>query len=303
MESVLMTHHETPNESASGWLIGIIRPNQRVVRTVLVHLALTKTIPSHPLSSSSIANKETRATMKQTLITVTMLALSSSNSQVSAFAFQSTPPTTTTSLKRTRTTSSSPLYSSMTMSENEALPFFLESTSVVPTVEQQPKPASPPSTTPNATTKKAPLKKSNTDQLHKNNGVLSPVVLLAKQALGEDKLNKVRAKAISLHSDVIAAFVDTSNTAIGQTVLKALFSAADANRNGVIEETELARMFETLGFEWLKDKQVKGILQRADSDSNGVIDMTEFMQEAPKTLRTNLIKLAKKNGGELGLLA
>jgi hypothetical protein len=27
------------------------------------------------------------------------------------------------------------------------------------------------------------------------------------------------------------------------------------------------------------------------------------MQEAPKTLRTNLIKLAKKNGGELGLLA
>jgi hypothetical protein len=31
--------------------------------------------------------------------------------------------------------------------------------------------------------------------------------------------------------------------------------------------------------------------------------MEEWMREAPKTLRTNLVKLAKQNGGDLGLLA
>ena len=127
-------------------------------------------------------------------------------------------------------------------------------------------------------------------------------MVLAKQALGQDTLNKVRAKAISLHSDVIASFVETSNSAVGQTVLKSMFQAADTNANGVIEEEELAVVFRQLGFDWLKDKQVKGILQRADADQNGAIDLDEFMREAPKTLRTNLIKLAKKNGGDLGLL-
>jgi Ca2+-binding EF-hand superfamily protein len=52
----------------------------------------------------------------------------------------------------------------------------------------------------------------------------------------------------------------------------------------------------------LKEKQVKGIFERADTDENGTIDLQEWMTEAPKTLRTNLTKLAKKNGGELGFL-
>ena len=147
--------------------------------------------------------------------------------------------------------------------------------------------------------KKAP---KQTPQKH-NTGVLSPVVLLAKDVLGDDRLNKIRAKAISLHSDVIASFVELADTPVGSAFLKTLFNAADVNHNGKIEEEELAKALKTLGFDWLKEKQVHGIFERADLDHNGMLDLEEWMREAPKTLRTNLIKLAKKNGGELGLLA
>jgi hypothetical protein len=146
------------------------------------------------------------------------------------------------------------------------------------------------------------LKKSPVSPAHKE-GPLSPIVLLAKQILGEDKLNKVRAKVISLHSDVIASFVDTAESEMGQRALRTLFQVTDKNHNGKIEAEELAAAFQALGFDWLKEKQVKGILERADVNGDGVIDFEEWIREAPKTLRTNLIKLAKKNGGELGLLA
>jgi hypothetical protein len=134
-------------------------------------------------------------------------------------------------------------------------------------------------------------------------GIFSPVVKAAKVVLGEDKLNKVRAKAISMHSDVIASFVSTAEWPTGQAALKALFTLADQNGNGLIEEHELVTAVRALGFTWLQEKQVRGIFQRADSDENGLIDLQEWMIEAPKTLRTNLTKLAKKNGGELGFLA
>jgi EF-hand domain pair len=137
--------------------------------------------------------------------------------------------------------------------------------------------------------------------IHKN-GVLSPIVQISKMALGEEKLNKLRAKVISLHSDVIANFVSTSDSLVGSLVLKQLFSLTDKDRNGAVDETELKSALQTLGFDWLKEKQIKGILERADTDANGSIDVEEWMQEAPKTLRTNLIKLAKKNGGDMGLL-
>ena len=39
------------------------------------------------------------------------------------------------------------------------------------------------------------------------------------------------------------------------------------------------------------------------SVSAGVIDYEEFVKEAPKTLKTNLVKLAKNNGAELGFLS
>lgn len=136
---------------------------------------------------------------------------------------------------------------------------------------------------------------------HGKEGIFSPLVKLSKNVLGEKELNQVRAKAIGLHSDVIAKFVDTADTSIGNQALKALFTIADKDKSGTIEEHELAEALIALGFD-LKPKQIAGIFQRADTDENGAIDFEEWQREAPKTLRTNLIKLAKKNGGELGFL-
>jgi EF-hand domain pair len=136
---------------------------------------------------------------------------------------------------------------------------------------------------------------------HGKEGIFSPLVKLSKTVLGEKELNQVRAKAISLHSDVIAKFVETAETDLGNSVLKAFFTLADKNQNGTIEQEELAEALTTLGFD-LKPKQIAGIFERADADANGALDFEEWRREAPKTLRTNLIKLAKKNGGELGFL-
>lgn len=134
-------------------------------------------------------------------------------------------------------------------------------------------------------------------------GLFSPLVFAGKAVLGTEALNKVRANAISLHSNTIKGFIELSETPVGEAALKAMFDLADRNKNGVIEEQELEEALTKLGFDWIKEKQARGIFDRADEDGNGVLDWNEWRQEAPKTLRTNLIKLAKKNGGELGLLA
>jgi hypothetical protein len=133
-------------------------------------------------------------------------------------------------------------------------------------------------------------------------GLFSPAVYAAKMLLGDKRLNTVRAKAISMHSEVIASFVQTANSDVGNSVLTNIFLLLDANRDGTLCEKELAAGFQKLGFTWLEEKQIRGILARADKDANGVLDFQEFEAEAPKTLKTNLIKLAKKNGGDLGLL-
>jgi hypothetical protein len=149
---------------------------------------------------------------------------------------------------------------------------------------------------------KAPVNKKKA--AHGKTGVFSPAVLLVKDAYGDDAaFNKFRAKVISMHSDVISSFVETSDSATGKAALRTLFQFADRDQSGTIEEEELAHAFSVLGFDWLKEKQLKGIFKRADKDGNGAIDMEEWFSEAPKTLRTNLIKLAKKNGGEMGFLA
>lgn len=145
---------------------------------------------------------------------------------------------------------------------------------------------------------KAANKKSSPHQ----DGIFSPIVLAAKRLLGDDRLIKIRAKGISLHSDVIGSFVETCNSKIGLNVAKLLFLIMDKNRDGKLDKEELAEAFQFLGFDWLQEKQVRGILDRADVNKDGFIDMNEYIAELPKTLRTNLIKLAKKNGGELGFL-
>lgn len=143
--------------------------------------------------------------------------------------------------------------------------------------------------------------KTGAGAVHKQ-GVFSPVVQVTKMALGDDTLNKLRAKVIGLHSDIIGNFVNTADSTIGNMVLRQLFHFADRDGSGTIDETELRAALLTLGFDWLQEKQIRGIFERADLDTNGAIDIDEWMKEAPRTLRTNLIKLAKKNGGDMGLL-
>jgi len=121
--------------------------------------------------------------------------------------------------------------------------------------------------------------------------------------MGDKELNKLRGDVIAQHSAVISAFVDTSESKFGQLMLKRMFEAADKDGNGTLDKEEVRAALQALGFDFLEEKQVSGIMQRADDDDNEVIDFEEFVKEAPRTLRTNLIKLAKKNGHDLGFLA
>merc|ERR1712125_15587 len=134
-------------------------------------------------------------------------------------------------------------------------------------------------------------------------GIFTPLVKLGKTVLGEDELNKVRAQIISKHTDVIKNFVDTHSTPTGKIALSTLYRLADTDGDGTLSKEEIEIALNKLGFKWLNEKQINGIVKRADLDENGVVDFEEFLEAAPKTLRTNLVKLAKKNGGELGFLS
>ena len=148
--------------------------------------------------------------------------------------------------------------------------------------------------------KKAPVKEK-ANPAHKE-GIFSPIVVAAGAVLGQEQLNKVRAKVISIHSDLIKSFVGTSDSAFGQAVLRQLFKCVDTDNSGYIDKEELSVALSLLGFRWLKEKQVNAIFERADTDKDGTISLEEFMDEAPRTLKTNLVKLAKNNGGDMGLL-
>ena len=134
-------------------------------------------------------------------------------------------------------------------------------------------------------------------------GIFAPAVLAAKGVMGEKELNAFRAKVIAEHTKVISAFVETSESKFGQIALRRLFEAADADGNGTLDKQEVRSALNALGFEWLEEKQVDQIVKRADFDDNEVIDFEEFVKEAPRTLRVNLVKLAKQNGHDLGFLA
>lgn len=133
-------------------------------------------------------------------------------------------------------------------------------------------------------------------------GLFSPIVEGAKSVIGSEELNKLRGKVIAEHSKVIASFVDTSESATGKIALKALFKAADVDGSGTLDRDEVRRAVQALGFCWIEGEKIDGLVARADVDENAVIDFEEFCREAPKTLRTNLIKLAKQNGDNLGFL-
>ena len=78
---------------------------------------------------------------------------------------------------------------------------------------------------------------------------------------------------------------------------------ADRNGDGTLDRQEIVSALHSLGFTYLTDKQIDGIIERGDADENEVIDYEEFKAEAPRTLKANLIKLAKRNGHDLGFLA
>ena len=214
--------------------------------------------------------------MKISAASITILAVLASITESSAFSVSSKGPIHRTNALQHKAAAGT-------------LPYFMDE--FVPiTVEEPTKPTY---------VQKKTVKKARKSPAHQT-GVFSPVVLSAKTVFGDDRLNKIRGKAIGLHSEVIANFVATHESPIGSAISETLFAAMDKNKDGVLDEKELALAFETLGFSWLKEKQVSGILKRADKDDDGIIDYEEFRKELPKTLRTNLTKLAKKNGGELG---
>lgn len=188
----------------------------------------------------------------------------------------------------------------LSVSATEHLPYFIQDDVVAK--ETQDSQAS----SPQLTKKPAPNNNSSNkkNSAHHQQGLFSPAVQLAKNVLGETELNRIRGNAIAMHSDTIKSFVATAETTeFGANVLRTLYKMADRNGNGKMEMEELeAFLKRSLGFRFLGDKQIHGIFKRAGGEEKGFISLEEWLAEAPKTLKTNLIKLAKTNGGELGFL-
>ena len=144
-------------------------------------------------------------------------------------------------------------------------------------------------------------KKKKANPAHKE-GIFSPIVKVAKDVVGEKEINSIRGKFISAHSNVIKDFVATHPSAVGERAIRDMFTIADIDGDGEISKGELKVAVSKIGFTWLGDKQIDGIFKRADLNGDGVIDFEEFKKETPKILKTNLVKLAKKNGGDMGWL-
>ncbi|CAE8613681.1 unnamed protein product [Polarella glacialis] len=133
-------------------------------------------------------------------------------------------------------------------------------------------------------------------------GLFSPVVEGAKVALGPEELNKVRAEVIKAHTKVISFFVDTAQSKFGKIALKKLFEAADADGSGKLSREEVRSCLTALGFAWNDEDRVDGLVAKSDLNGDEELDFEEFVLQAPVTLRQNLVKLAKKNGDDLGFL-
>merc|ERR1712194_367889 len=154
-----------------------------------------------------------------------------------------------------------------------------------------------------STTKKKQGMKNPLEEMKADEGLFAPAVLLTKDVFGTPKLNALRAKIIKEHTNVIGKLTETSDSVFGETVLKLLFELADKDGNGTIDEEELNRALNALGCGFIPEKQVNGMFKRADTDGNCGLDYEEWCKAAPKTLKSALVKLAKKNGHELGFLA
>ena len=222
------------------------------------------------------------------LAAIAVVAISNANAFTPSHSFSIARPMAARPLYENSVDQEEQLAKSIYDKSTEANSTEQESKALIMDMPPTPKPAA-----------KKPVKKAGNP--HKE-GVFSPLVIAAGAVLGEDQLNKIRAKSISLHSDIIKSFVNTADSTFGKTVLRQLFNAVDVDKSGYLDKEEVGRALNLLGFKWLQEKHVEKIFERADLDANGEISLEEFMEEAPKTLRTNLVKLAKANGGDMGLL-
>eukprot|EP00929_Paragymnodinium_shiwhaense_P082843 TRINITY_DN4385_c1_g1_i1.p1 TRINITY_DN4385_c1_g1~~TRINITY_DN4385_c1_g1_i1.p1 ORF type:complete len:184 (-),score=41.87 TRINITY_DN4385_c1_g1_i1:325-876(-) len=134
-------------------------------------------------------------------------------------------------------------------------------------------------------------------------GIFTPTVVGFKVLLGQKKLDAIRGYLIKAHGDAQAAAIDTHETTFGQGAMEWLFNRADQDGNGVIDKAELKEAVQRLGFAWMDDKKVDQLFKKADKDENDEIDLQEFKTVSPKYFKQSLIKLAKKNGSELGFLS
>jgi uncharacterized membrane protein YphA (DoxX/SURF4 family) len=135
-----------------------------------------------------------------------------------------------------------------------------------------------------------------------SSGPLESLVLTVRDVVGEESFQKLRAKVIKEHSNVIRNFVETSDSEFGQNVLKRMFEIADKDGNGSLDREELKEAMKAMGFVATTDKDLDRIMKKTDKDKNEVIDYDEFVEAAPVVLRNQLTQLAKANGEDLGFL-
>jgi len=134
-------------------------------------------------------------------------------------------------------------------------------------------------------------------------GPFTPTVVGFKVLMGEENLNSFRNAMIKLHGEAQAAAIDTHESGTGQAIMEWLFNEADADGNGTIDKEELVAACQRLGFEWMDDKRAEKLMKKADKNEDGVIELEEFKTTAPKFFKQSTLKLAKKNGADLGFLS
>jgi len=134
-------------------------------------------------------------------------------------------------------------------------------------------------------------------------GVFTPIVQGAKVIVGDGQLKQIRGKVIKMHGDLMGNFIGTADSEFGNFALKKLFEAADEDGSGQLDKEELKAALNKLGFSWMDDDKADKVATKGDQDGDGLIDFEEFKKLAPTVLRQNLMKLAKENGSELGLLS